>query len=347
MPYPNEHACRLEDPDKYDKLRRENCAEKSDGKCIDVIYGIKDNKSEIQALRYDKEVWSASEARAHCKERGGKFEAAADEEDSLMEPKREIRTYEMDLLEVREGEGETPKIKGHAAVFNKLSVDLGGFREIIDPGAFTASIKRDDVRALFNHDPNYILGRNKAKTLILEEDETGLAYEVDPPDTQYARDLMVSIKRGDINQCSFAFNIDGKKGERWLVDDKEVDEMDAFMAMFDGKKHDIVRHVMNARLWDVSPVTYAAYPQTDVKVRSGLAGTGIDYEELAVALGKRGRGEDLSDKEKATLARVGEIIRGREEAKESDERGAREKGRAASLARKRLNYGYPKLNPKS
>jgi HK97 family phage prohead protease len=75
-PYPNEHACRLHSPDGYDRMRRVNCEQKHDGKCIDVIYGVKDNKSEIQALRYPKKIWTAAAARSHCAGRDGSFEAA-------------------------------------------------------------------------------------------------------------------------------------------------------------------------------------------------------------------------------------------------------------------------------
>lgn len=77
MPYENEHACRINSPDKYSKFARKNCAQKSNGKCIDVIYGIKSGKSEIQALRYPKKSWEASSARSHCSSRGGSFEAAS------------------------------------------------------------------------------------------------------------------------------------------------------------------------------------------------------------------------------------------------------------------------------
>lgn len=76
-PYPNEHACRLTDPGKYDRLRRNNCFRRSDGKCIDYIFGVKGNKSEVQAMRYKKDVWTAAAARSHCKDAGGSFEAAA------------------------------------------------------------------------------------------------------------------------------------------------------------------------------------------------------------------------------------------------------------------------------
>lgn len=78
MPYPNEHACRLKDPGQYDRFNRENCGQKHDGKCIDVIYGIKEGKSEIQALRYPKDSWTAAAAKSHCDSRDGTFEAASD-----------------------------------------------------------------------------------------------------------------------------------------------------------------------------------------------------------------------------------------------------------------------------
>lgn len=79
-PYPNEHSCRLKPPN-YPKYRRQECAQKHDGKCIDVIYGIKSpKKSEIQALRFDKKIWTAASAKSVCSARGGTFEAAKSEE---------------------------------------------------------------------------------------------------------------------------------------------------------------------------------------------------------------------------------------------------------------------------
>jgi len=76
-PYPGEHACRLEPPGQFDRFNRNNCAQKHDGKCIDVIYGIKAGKSKIQSLRYKKEVWETAAARSHCKGREGSFTAAS------------------------------------------------------------------------------------------------------------------------------------------------------------------------------------------------------------------------------------------------------------------------------
>lgn len=104
LPYPNEHSCRLNDPKKYDEFRRQKCGQKSDGKCIDVIYGItgkgKERKSEIQALRYPKDKWSAADARAHCKKREGmKFEPAKDTKQS--NEKIEQINSEVDELKLR------------------------------------------------------------------------------------------------------------------------------------------------------------------------------------------------------------------------------------------------------
>lgn len=75
-PYKGEHACRLSSPDKYDKFARKNCEIKHDGKCIDVIYGIKGKKSEIQALRFKTDVWTEAQAKGYCKDKEGMFEAA-------------------------------------------------------------------------------------------------------------------------------------------------------------------------------------------------------------------------------------------------------------------------------
>ncbi len=146
-----------------------------------------------------------------------------------------------------EGAGNQRRIVGHSAVFEQLSEDLGGFREKIAPGAFAASIAEDDVRCLFNHDPNFVLGRSTAGTLKLAEDDRGLAMACDLPDTQAARDLIVSIERGDITGQSFGFET---LSDEWQMIEGET-----------------VRTLKAVRLCDVSPVTFPAYPQTDVAMR--------------------------------------------------------------------------------
>jgi hypothetical protein len=163
---------------------------------------------------------------------------------------REYRTFNVTSLGVeKRTEGDRQKIVGHAAVFDTIG-DGGWFREKVAPGAFTLSIENDDIRALFNHDPNFVLGRNKAGTLELREDDKGLWVGIDPPDTQFASDLVKSIGRGDITQMSFGFEI--LKEERVSGEGKDP-------ALF------ILKEV---RLWDVSPVTFPFYKQTDVSVHS-------------------------------------------------------------------------------
>ena len=102
-PFPAEHSCRLNSPDKYDRFARKNCEQKHGGKCIDVIYGIKDNKAEIQALRFPKDVWEAEAAKSVCSNRGGSFEAAAGQERDagiiVFEPDIEISEISIDISE--------------------------------------------------------------------------------------------------------------------------------------------------------------------------------------------------------------------------------------------------------
>jgi hypothetical protein len=203
---------------------------------------------------------------------------------------REIRSFELDAIQIRSGEGEGGNtLEGHAAVFGKKSEDMGGFREIIDEGFFS-DVLNDDVRALINHDAHYILARTKNKTLELKEDKVGLLSIIKLSDTSYERDLKIKVDRGDINQMSFAFRIDYKKGERWEVDGKDVTVDEAFSAILDSKKkHDIVRHLVKAkRLYDVSPVTYPAYPQTDVSSRA------LEFKNRQNIPGNQGRPPEAS-----------------------------------------------------
>ena len=160
----------------------------------------------------------------------------------------ERRHYRCEGLEVRAAEDEPTRLVGYAAMFGELSEDLGGFRERVAPGAFSKGLGAADVRALFNHDETLILGRTKAKTLSIAEDERGLRVEVTPPDTQAARDVIESVRRGDVDQMSFGF--------RTIKDDWE--EVDG----------ELIRTLVEVRLFDVSPVVFPAYPQTDIAVRS-------------------------------------------------------------------------------
>ena len=145
-------------------------------------------------------------------------------------------------------------LEGYAALFNVKSEEMYGFRETIAPGAFKKNLATNpDVRCLFNHDPSAILGRTTAGTLSLKEDDKGLWYSCDTPDTTVATDLLKSIRRKDISQCSFGFQVIEQK---WEYIQNEAGEQEQY------------RTILEAELLDVSPVTYPAYPQTSVDVRA-------------------------------------------------------------------------------
>ncbi|WP_165073310.1 HK97 family phage prohead protease [Paludisphaera rhizosphaerae] len=191
------------------------------------------------------------------------------------------RNQDAALLQYRAAEGEStkPQFRGYAVVFNEwttlLSYRNWEIREVIRPGAFrNALAASQDVRALINHDSTLVLGRTRAGTLRLREDDKGLAVEIDPPNTQPARDIAVSMERGDVNQMSFAF-LPRKGGEVTtirMVDDVEVTEIE----------------IVDADLFDVAVVTYPAYEGTSIGVR------GRDIEEAAAAAKRRWLAERLA-----------------------------------------------------
>lgn len=181
----------------------------------------------------------------------------------------ETRSIVFEELRVASGEGDNTTITGYAAVFGKWSEDLGGFREKINSHVFDKTLNDGaDVRALFNHNPDFVLGRTKSGTLRLKTDEKGLNIEIDAPTTQTIRDLVIEpIKRGDISQMSFAFQT---VKDHWT---KTEDPQKGTM---------LDRELLEAKLRDVSPVTYPAYPQTEVGVRSLIEQSGEDPDDLLV-----------------------------------------------------------------
>jgi HK97 family phage prohead protease len=158
--------------------------------------------------------------------------------------KREYRASS-EALEITQELGEPLKIVGYAAVFNQLSRKIMDFRERILPGAFAESLK-NDVKAFVNHDTGQIIGRTP-KTLSMREDEHGLRIEIKPANTTAGRDVVESIKRGDLDQMSFAFTVP-KGGQRWDHDEN-------------GGR---VRELSKVDLYEVSIVPWPAYPTTSV-----------------------------------------------------------------------------------
>jgi HK97 family phage prohead protease len=145
-------------------------------------------------------------------------------------------------------------LHGYAAVFDSPSHDLGGFVERIAPGAFGRSIRAagSDVYAFWNHDDGRVLGRQASGTLRLREDERGLAFELDLPDTTDGRDLLELVSRRDLDGMSFAFRV-RPNGDRWTAGVGGAPDQ---------------RTLLDVDLSDVSPVTYPAYPDTAMALRS-------------------------------------------------------------------------------
>jgi uncharacterized protein len=155
---------------------------------------------------------------------------------------------------VDENGQKTPVIEGYAAVFDQETVICGLFREVVRAGFFTPALQEShDVRAVVDHEGGLqVLGRTKNGTLKLEEDAKGLRVTINPPDTAAGRDIVELLRRGDLDQMSFAFTV---AEQRWVDagDDSQLD----------------LRELLKVkRLYDASIVTYPAYEGTSVGVRS-------------------------------------------------------------------------------
>lgn len=193
--------------------------------------------------------------------------------------KRELRFVNLPLedeLEIRESENGDNIISGYTAVYNQETIIGGGsfgFREVIRPGFFDRALKeKQDVRALFNHDPNFVLGRTKANTLTLRDDDKGLFVEVKIPDTQVGRDVLTSVRRGDVSGMSFAFTV---KESKWT----QVSEKDAL---------DLRELIEIDNLFDVGPVVYPAYSQTTAQARNYRSAEEIRNAEIKSSIPSEG-----------------------------------------------------------
>lgn len=166
-------------------------------------------------------------------------------------------------VELRE-DGETLTAVGYAATFNRLSSNLGGFVEKVSPLAFAKTVQEADVRALFNHEPDHLLGRSTAGTLRMAEDAHGLRYEIDLPPTTLGRDVAALLRRGDISGSSFGFRT---IGDEWSETE-------------DGYP---LRTLTEVALRDVGPVTFPAYTSTEASLRSLAEGRSLDLALLVRA----------------------------------------------------------------
>src|SRR5262245_51622957 len=152
----------------------------------------------------------------------------------------------LQIRAAQDAEGRTI-LKGTAIVFNSRSLDLGGFVEIIKPQAMKRTIDEGiDLRALVDHDHAKVIGRLSNDTLKVSVDDVGLHVEIRPPNTTVGRDITESVRRGDIDQMSFAFR---------TLEDNWIDAAEP-----------AIREILDMRVREVSVVAFAAYPATDVSV---------------------------------------------------------------------------------
>lgn len=166
-------------------------------------------------------------------------------------------------VEIRAGKDTQHTIGGYAAKFNRMSQNLGGFKEQIAPGAFNRSASQGwpDVQARYNHDDNMLLGSTGGNSLRLRTDDEGLVYDVDLLDDETSQRIYKLVERGDVRQSSFAFIADA---DEWATDDTGFP----------------LRTLGQVRLLDVAPVNAPAYLDTSVGLRSLAAKFDADVEEV-------------------------------------------------------------------
>lgn len=211
----------------------------------------------IQSYIFEKSKWTSAEAESWVKDH-----KRSSMERRCLDPEPSEMRLDYDKL--------GPTIRGYAAVFNSRTKLYGNLYEQVAPGAFSETLKRDNVYALWQHDWTMPLGDLKSGTLRLWEDEKGLGYELNPGDTDYAVNLVKNIKRGVVRQSSFGF------------DAQEAPNV------HDAEAKGVVRTLKRVRLYDVSPVTLAAYPATEgLTVREARDGSDIFYlvGEQAIEVG--------------------------------------------------------------
>jgi HK97 family phage prohead protease len=173
-------------------------------------------------------------------------------------PEIELRTILTEDIEYRE-DSDNPVIGGYVVRWDKLSEEMFGFREKVSKGAFLKSLSEMRVLSFWNHNSDMVLGNTENGSLVLQEDERGLKFDLTLPDTSIGRDARALIKRGDVKGMSFGFRT---LREQW-------DEADP-------KK--VIRTLLEVRLYEVSPTPMPAYPQSSVAARS-IEDVRNNYEE--------------------------------------------------------------------
>jgi HK97 family phage prohead protease len=169
-----------------------------------------------------------------------------------MAHKLERRNIKATEIRVATGADGSQVLSGYAIRWNTPSVDLGGFTEICSPGMCTRTLKESpDVLMLRDHNSSQLLGRTTAGTLTLRQDSNGLAFSVTLPNTAIAADTAENIRLGNLDACSFGFNVPSG-GDKWSTTPEGAQ----------------VRTLLDVNLAEVSITSFAAYPATSVSLRS-------------------------------------------------------------------------------
>jgi HK97 family phage prohead protease len=182
---------------------------------------------------------------------------------------KEIRSIPNGSFEVRTAANGQKNVRGYLAVYNTRSVDLGGFVEKVMPGAFKSALQPGaDIRLLTNHDWSKPLARTAAGTLQLRDDDYGLGFSAELPNTTYANDLAESMQRGDVTGCSFGFNCD-PDGDSW-----------------DNEGGDVVRSLRSVTMMEGSIVSSPAYLQATVSLRTAPEAIRASLESIRTTYAK-------------------------------------------------------------
>jgi HK97 family phage prohead protease len=277
MPYPNIHAAQILAPSEYDKI----VGQKEVAPGVNVLFAkIKgEDGTKTASYHFDKAKFTAEEAKEWLKKNGVKdykFEAAREENSACMAGyERRLVTPELSSVSLASSDSNPRKrmIVGYAARFYDgspqtqctLQTARDGSARVVErimPSAFDSDVLQNlggqDVIATFNHNPDMLLGRRSAGTLRLSCDHAGLRYEIDPPDTQAARDLTSLMERGDVGGSSFGFKC---RRDRWSKDGDCT-----------------IRMLEDVRIEDVGPVSQPAYAGAS----AGLRAAGEDGAREAI-----------------------------------------------------------------
>ena len=258
-----------------DAVKRRLQAEKDTTAWVIACAPTRAERSEFSSFTNENRLVYADRATCHDRAatagRPDSWHTSIDSWHDAYEPDLSDRSTDMAIerrtadegVELRE-EGDTLTAIGYAATFNRLSSNLGGFVERVAPATFRSTLNQSDVRALFNHEPDHLLGRSSTGTLRLSEDDHGLRYEIDLPATTLGRDVAELLRRGDISGSSFGFR---------TISDEWSETDDGYP----------LRTLTEVALRDVGPVTCPAYSSTAASLRSLADDRDIDLTDLIEA----------------------------------------------------------------